>query len=606
MSEGALTKLRIQPGINRNVTEYQAEGSWVSADKMRFSHGNAEKIGGWSEKTTDGSFYWGVARAVHSWSTLDGSKLVALGTHNSLWVEEGGAFADITPLRASVVAASAFSGTASSRVANVSLTGHGAQTNDLVHVGTSTYLTDGNHSASVGLYRVVSAGTDHFDISLREEAVSSYSSESAVSTSFQFLITAGLKSNGALFGWGSDSYSDGFYGLAGSGGVATDLRQWSLANWGEDLIACQRQGALYYRETSAGGRASVVNNAPTENSFMFLSNPSRQVVLCGTCVAGGNYDPMLIRWSDTEDYTEWTAAVTNGSGDYRIPVGSKIVGAMDSKKQHVIFTDEGSYAMNYEGPPNYYSFDRLGGNCGMVGMNAGCEVNGLLYWMAAGSLYVYDGTVRRLASSLDEALFSQNHPYRLNLNQKEKVFCGVNSDFGELWWFYPAGDNIENSRYVVYNYSEDTFYDGNMVRTTWDGSDLFDTPIATEAVSVSHAYLEHETGYNDGVNVMGAFIRSGEVQLNEEGANGDKMLFVDQFVPDFRQTAPVKVFLDAKKYPQEAEMFTKGPLVITETTGKKSVRLRGRQMNVLVQCTVANAEFRIGDMRVRLQPDGER
>lgn len=607
MSTGVLRKLNIAPGINRNITEYQAEGAWVSGDKVRFSSGYAEKLGGWEEKDTDGSFYWGVARAIHPWATLDGSKLVALGTHNSLWIEEGGKWTDITPVRASVVHASAFSGVAGSNVVNASITGHGAQKNDLVYIGTSTELVDGAQTVSAKLYRVVSAGTDHFDVSVDDAATSSFTAEGAVSTSFQFLITAGLKSNGALFGWGSDAYSDGFYGLAGSGGVATGLRQWSLENWGEDLIAAQKNGMLYYWEVSAGGRAIAVSGAPTQNHFMFLSNPSRQVVLCGTCVAGGDYDPMLIRWSDTEDYTEWTAAATNGSGDYRIPIGSKIVGAMDAKKQHVIFSDEGAYAMNYVGPPDYYGFERLGGNCGLAGMNAGCEVNGLLYWMSPGGFYTYDGTVRRLRSTLDEAIFNAQGSYKLNLAQKEKVFCGVNGDFGEIWWFYPAGTNTENSRYVIYNYIEDTWYDGNMERTTWTGSDIFPEPLATMAVSVSHSLYEHEVGYDDDSATMGAFLLSGEVQINEEGGVfGDKMLFIDQFVPDMYMTAPVKIYLDAKKYPNAAEEFTKGPFTLTPTTGKKSVRLRGRQMNLMVACTVAGAFFRMGDNRVRIQPDGER
>jgi len=603
MSEGVLKKLNIQPGINRNVTQYQAEGSWTSADKIRFSSGYAEKIGGWDERDT-ATWYYGVGRAIHPWSALDGSKHVALGTHNSLWVDKGGTWEDITPLRASVAHASAFSGVSGSNVVNVSLVAHGAQANDLLFINSSVELTDGGQTVSAGHYRIVSAGVNHFDVSLpsTEVATSTYTAEGNVSTSFQFLITAGLKSNGALFGWGSDPWGEGNWGEAGSGGVARALRQWTLDNWGEDLIACQKDGALYYRETSAGGRASIVNNAPTKNNVMFLSNPSRQVVLCGTCVDGGNFDPMLVRWSDTEDYTEWTAAATNGAGDYRLPIGSKIVGALDSKKEHIIFTDEGAYSMNYVGPPDYYGFSRLGANCGIAGMNAGVDLNGILYWMSEGSFYVYDGTVRQLPSTLDEALFSQSHPYRLNLSQKEKTFCGVNTEFSEIWWFYPAGDSIENSRYVIHNYAENTWYDGNLVRTTWTGSNIYDTPLATTAASVSSSLYEHESGYNDKANIMGAFLQSGAVQIEE----GDKMMFVDQFVPDVSQTDSVRFFLESRKYPQATEFSKKGPFNVNTMTGKKSVRLRGRQMNMLVTCTVANANFRLGDIRVRVQPDGER
>lgn len=604
MSEGVLKKLQIQPGINRNQSQYAAEGSWTSADKVRFSNGGyAEKLGGWREKTAT-NWYYGVGRAIHPWSTLDGSKLVALGTHNSLWVEEGGSWTDITPIRVSAQEVSAFSGTAGSNVVNVSLTAHGAQKDDLVKIETSTELTDGGQTVSAGHYRIVSAGTNHFDVSLpsSEVATSTYTAEGAVSVNFQFLITAGLKSNGALFGWGSDGYSDGFYGLAGTGGVSKNLRQWTLDNWGEDLLACQRDGSLYYYEVSSGDRASIVNNAPTKNNIMFISNPSRQVVLCGTCVAGGDFDPMLVRWSDTEDYTQWTAAATNGSGDYRLPTGSEIVGAYDTKKEHVLFTDEGAYSMIYLGPPDYYGFNRLGSNCGIVGINAGIDLNGVLYWMSEGSFYVYDGTIRKLPSTLDEAIFSPTNDLRLNLDQKEKVFCGVNIDFSEIWWFYPAGTNTENSRYVIHNFEDGSWYDGNLVRTTWTGSKLYDTPLATTAASVSSSLYEHESGYNDDMNTMSSFLQSGAIQIDE----GDQMMFVDQFVPDIRQTHPVKFYVEAKKYPKETESFKKGSFTINPTTGKNSIRVRGRQMNILVTCTVGNASFRLGDIRLRAQPDGER
>jgi hypothetical protein len=311
---------------------------------------------------------------------------------------------------------------------------------------------------------------------------------------------------------------------------------------------------------------------------------------------------MLVRWSDSDDYTEWTAAATNGAGDFRLQQGSKIVGALTAKKEHVILSDEGAYSMTYTGAPFYFKFDRLGSNCGLVGFNAGVDLNGVLFWMSETGFYMYDGTVKQLSSSLDEAIFSQINQYRLNKSQSEKVYCGVNTEFSEIWWFYPAGDNIENSRYAIFNYETQAWYDGNLVRTTWADSGIFDNPIATTDVSVSSSYQTHETGNNDDGVAMNTFIKSGELDIED----GDKMMYIDQFVPDFTQNTALKVLFTSKKYPQAAEQFVKGPYTINAATGKTSLRLRGRSFNIQVQCSLVDAAFRIGGIRVRAAEDGER
>lgn len=615
MSEGQLTKVKIAPGITRKSTEYASEGAWVSCDKVRWHKDVPEKIGGWAEKNTS-NYPRGVVRAIKPFAALDGSQYVAIGTHNSLWIESGGTYYDITPIRASVAPAqsSIFSGVAGSHIVKASINSHGGQVNDLVRLDNTVSMGGGDQYLVSGLYRITSANTNTFTVSAPMVATSTYTNDGATA-SVQFLINTGLKSNGALYGWGAGGWGQEAWGTPRTNsGVATELRQWNIEPWGEDLLCQQKDGSLYYFETStlqAGNinRASVVNNAPTKNHFMFLSNPARHVVLCGTCVPGGDFDPMLVRWSDSNDYTEWTAAATNGSNNFRLQQGSMIVGALTAKKEHVIFTDEGAYTMTYTGTPYYFGFERLGTNCGLLGFNAGIDIQGTLFWMSETGFFIYDGTVRELPSTLDEAIFSEDDPVRINLAQKEKTVCGANSRFSEIWWFYPAGESEENSRYIVYNYENQSWYDGNLVRTTWIDSGIFDNPIATDSASVSAAYFVHETGYNNvksesrgGVSVIPAFLKSGELQIEE----GDQMLFIDQYVPDFEQTVPMKIIFNTKKYPQSNEIFTKGPYTINPGQGKLSLRLRGRSFNLQVQCTIEDSFFRIGDHRIRIQPDGER
>lgn len=96
-----LTKLQFKPGVNREQTSYTNEGGWFDGDKIRFRAGFPEKIGGW-EKKTDAQFL-GTSRALHPWVALDQSKYMAVGTNIKYYIEEGGIYSDITPIRASFI-----------------------------------------------------------------------------------------------------------------------------------------------------------------------------------------------------------------------------------------------------------------------------------------------------------------------------------------------------------------------------------------------------------------------------------------------------------------------------------------------------------------------
>ena len=126
-----LTKLQFKPGINREVTPYSNEGGWVDCDKIRFRFGYAEKFGGWEKMTS--STYEGTARRLHNWLALDGSNYLGVGTHLKYYIEEGGLFNDITPIRLTTsVGDVTFSATNGSSTITVTENSHGAAENDFV------------------------------------------------------------------------------------------------------------------------------------------------------------------------------------------------------------------------------------------------------------------------------------------------------------------------------------------------------------------------------------------------------------------------------------------------------------------------------------------
>ena len=95
-----LTKLQFKPGINKETTSYSNEGGWNDCDKIRFRFGYPEKIGGW-EKLSNNT-YLGTPRTLHTWTNLAGDKFLGLGTDRKYYIESGGTYNDITPIRLSV------------------------------------------------------------------------------------------------------------------------------------------------------------------------------------------------------------------------------------------------------------------------------------------------------------------------------------------------------------------------------------------------------------------------------------------------------------------------------------------------------------------------
>jgi len=329
--DGELTILNIAPGINKDVTEYAAEGYWVSCDKVRFQDGKAEKMGG---NVIEQTFYadisgrttfHGVARDIVTWKGLDGVKYLSLGTHEKLELLTGGQYYDITPIRAITTATSVFNTSAGSTEVIVSLAAHGAQQNDYVIF--STIATIATNVSIGGQYQIKSVpGADAFVISVNNTAaITTLAVGTCVVT--QYLLGTGLQSNGQAFGWGASYWGRGGWGTPASTGLNVKLSQWSLDTYGQDLLACRRGGYLYRWSASAGvlTRASVVSAAPTVNNIVMMHKPTRHVLSFGCTDELGVYDPLLVRWSEQENINNWVATVTNTAGSYPLQGGNEIV-----------------------------------------------------------------------------------------------------------------------------------------------------------------------------------------------------------------------------------------------------------------------------------------
>jgi hypothetical protein len=397
--------------------------------------------------------------------------------------------------------------------------------------------------------------------------------------------------------------------------VSLDNSSWNLSLWGEDLLATVRNDAIYYWDTSAGTtvRASLVSSiagaasVPNVARVTIVSFPDRHFIAAG-CQAyavggGGNVDDMLVRWSTQEDFTKFAPTATNTAGDQRLEVGTKIVSMISAREETIISTDEAIYGMTFVGPPFTFSFRLLATDAGSSGLNAMISIDGNVFWMGRRNFFRYDGIVKELPCPVQYYVFD-----RLQDNFIDKVVVGHNKKFKEITWFYVSNDNPagtlnpENDSYVTYNYADNAWSIGSMGRTVWSDSFGFrSTPFAFD----SNGYLyNHETGTSANGSAMNAYIESAPREITAEGEN---LYIVDKVVPDVTMSSDssLSLYINTRKYPNATET-TKGPFTITSTTGKVSVRAKGRQMSVKLESTGTEDDWSLGDFRVNARSDGLR
>ena len=323
---------------------------------------------------------------------------------------------------------------------------------------------------------------------------------------------------------------------------------------------------------------------------------------------------MFVRFSNQEDINTFVESATNTAGGQRLTDGSRIVTGIRSRGQILIMTDTALHGMQYVGPPFTFGFQQLGANCGCIGPHAAVDVNGLAFWMGTEAFYMFDGTVKKLACTVQDFVFKD-----LNIVQGTKTFVGINSQFNEVTWWYCSFTSDYIDRYVSFNYLEGVWSTGTMARTAWADIGTYQKPLATEYdLEGNEATISTIQGltagrsilYNqeDGVNGNGApiyaFIVSGYFDLGD----GDSMLFMKRFIPDFKnQVGNLTVRCLLRPYPQaSASPSSLDPYIITPTTQKVDTRARGRQISLTIESTEIDTNWRFGTLRIDAQPDGLR
>ena len=633
-------KLQFKPGINRDTTNYTNEGGWWDCDKVRFRSGFPEKIGGWIKATSES--YVGVARSLFTWITSYSDKFLAIGTHKKVYIEVGGILNDITPIRQTFTTTATdncIATTNGSTDVTISITGHGAEDGDYVTFSGATAV-GGVPADELNAEHVVQLiDLDTFVITVTTAATSTVAAGGGTAISAAFQISIGNPDTTFGYGWGVGTWSRGSWGL-GAPVTATPVdlpqRDWFFDKFDNDIVLNIRNGKPYYwargtiaaPDTALGTRAVTLqsiataagydaNDVPVKVGQLLVSQNDKHLLAFGAVPYGStsalDFDPLLIRWASQDEPGQWEPQVTNSAGFIRVSRGSRIVRALPTRQETLVWTDTHLYALQFLGTTDVFGLQEYADGVSIASPRACTSAANATFWMGRDKFYVYTGRVDTLPCSVRNYVFSD-----IDFTQADQIVCGTNEEWSEVWWFYPSesSGNNWNDRYVIYNYVDKIWYYGSIERTAWLDAPTREFPIAAGSGrddDVGYLY-DHENGIEDDTSPMTAYIESSDFDLGD----GDAFSLTRRIIPDVQ-------FVGSTSVTPEIDMEVKtrnfpGSALASDTADRQRViksavgtytdqvfvRARARQMALRVESDTAGVQWQLGSPRLDARPDGKR
>ena len=639
-------KLVFKPGINRDQTNYSGEGGWSDGDKIRFFSGYPQKLGGW-QKTTSETFI-GVCRQVWNWITSFTDNFLGVGTDIKLYIEVGGQFYDITPLRATLATPATddcIETTSGSTTITVNVTAHGCLSGDYVTISGVTGDVGGVPDAEINAEHVITrVDDDIFTFTVATAATSTVAAGGGSSIDIECQIHPGYPLTTAGYGWGASAWNGGYpWGLGGPTPIDLLQRDWFLDNFENDLVANIRRGPIYYWErgssaspaTSLGTRAillsdlSGADSVPTLAMQVTVSQNDKHLLAFGCQpYAGGatDFDPLLIRWASQEEPQYWNPTGTtpdgraSSAGFLRVSRGSEIVATQATRQEILVYTDTTLYSLQFTGTTDVFALQQLADNISIISPRAAATANNVTYWMGTDKFYVYSGQIQTLPTTVREYVYKD-----INFAQADQIVSGTNEGFNEVWWFYPSADSNWNNRYVIYNHLEQVWYFGNLGRTAWLDTPLRDVPTALYTAPYTYEdtiagtpnsgnLFQHEVGVNDDGAAMTCFIQSNDFDLGD----GDQFILTRRIIPDINYnqstaaTPTVTLAIRPRNFPgSQYQGDPSDTQNVIETsaniyTDQVFVRARARQMALRVASDTEGVQWQLGSPRLDIRPDGRR
>ena len=636
-------KLQFKPGVNRDQTDYSNEGGWYECDKIRFRSGYPEKIGGWLKSSP--TAFAGVCRQMWNWITSYSDDFLALGTNERVYIEAGGVYYDITPFDSALAGSNTFAvvnGVALVTVTTTAVLPTWLDTGETVLIAGFVSPLGAIPITELNGYRTVTVTGTYTFTFVTTTAATSTTSVSGAGYTVQTEIAPGDAITIAGYGWGVGTWGRDAWGLGTTGEpINLPQRDWWFDNFDNDLVMNIRNGAGYwwYREATSDPTASLAARAITLQAYataeskdpaavpvkimqLLVSQQDRHLLAFGAVPFGStsaaDFDPLLIRWADQDTPSDWTPTQTNTAGDLRVSRGSRIVRALPTRQEILVWTDTNLYTLQFLGTTDVFGLQEYADNISIASPRAVASAANITYWMGQDKFYAYTGRVETLPCTL------RNHVFmNINFGQSDQIICGTNEQWNEVWWFYPTADSDYNNAYVVYNHLERIWYYGTMDRTAWLDTPLrynpqaANTPVTLDGVTITtgDGYLySHENGLNDDVLPIDSYIQSSDFDLDD----GDNFMLTRRILPDvgFEGSTAVspEVTLTIRPRNFPGSTFSSDAAdtqrVIETSVGVYTdqvfIRARARQMALKVRSQDLDVQWQLGAPRLDARQDGRR
>lgn len=616
-----LSRLQFKPGLNRDQTNYAGEGGFYECDKIRFRSGFPQKIGGWLRY---GLFTLaGICRQMYNYITTESDNIMGLGTNEKLYLETGGNLIDITPVRATFTSPdtdNCFDTTNLSNIVNVNISNHGATAGSYVTfsgvVGPIGGIPQAEFNTEFKIQTIVDA--NNFTIQTVSAATSTTSNGGGTAITAVFQINIGNPYIAYGYGWGAGAWGRLAWGEGSLTPVVDQQRDWFMDNFDNDLVANIRNGPIYIWEyTGAFNTRAVLlsslsgaEGVPVEAMQILVSQNDKHLLAFGAVPYGstspGDFDPLLIRWASQDQPEKWNPTPTNSAGFLRVSRGSRIIRALPTRQETLVFTDSHLYSLQFTGTTDVFALQEMADNISIMSPRACITANNVTYWMGTDKFYAYSGRVETLPCTLRNHVFNN-----FNYNQAPQVICGTNEGWHEIWWFYPSQNSGVNDSYVIFNYMEKVWYYGTIARTAWLDSPLRQYP---QGVGGNYVY-NHEQGSNDDTLPMTSYIQTNDFDIGD----GENLLLIKRIIPDINfegSTAAspiVYMTMKPRNFPGSNYNTSNNPSVTRSTTvpieqytDQVFIRARARQMGFKIQSEDLNVQWQLGTPRLDGRPDGKR
>ena len=642
-------KLQFKPGVNRDQTDYSNEGGWYECNKIRFRSGYPEKLGGWVKATP--TTFDGVCRQMWNWVTTFSDNFLAMGTNEKVYIEAGGYYNDITPLRTvnptlatPITDNSVYTSTTTPTIVTITLSSvHNAQSGNYVTISGVTGTIGGIPASQInGNHQITVTNTFSFTIPVTGPVTSNVSGSGGTAISIKFEIDTGNPIAVGGYGWGTGTWGRAAWGLGSTSPIIQPQRDWWFDNFDNDLVMNIRNGAPYWwvrgsttdPSVSLATPAITLQQYATNESFdpnavpvqvmqLLVSQQDKHLIAFGAVPFGStsaaDFDPLLIRWADQDTPGDWTPTQTNTAGDLRISRGSRIVRALPTRQEILVWTNTHLYTLQFLGTTDVFGLQEYADNISIASPRAVSSAANITYWMGQDKFYAYTGRVETLPCTLRNHVFND-----LNYGQADQIISGTNEQWNEVWWFYPTSDSDYNNAYVVYNHLERIWYYGTIDRTAWLDTPLRQNPQAANTpvvvdnlgnVTIGSGLLyNHENGINDDEIAMVSYIQSSDFDLED----GDQFMLTRRILPDVEfngstANAPeVTLSIRPRNFPgapvsiDPADTQSVIETSVDQYTDQVFVRARARQMALKVQSDTLGVQWQLGAPRLDARPDGRR